>query len=312
MATGRIREPVLAASVAGPGRQRRPGVEQADRDAVAAIAPVDEQAEHLAAPEHAEDRAQVAPRDERERPTPRAARRSSSNSSGNDESSATTLIGKPWLAIAGGDRLVVADVTAAEDEPAARRLAPDPPDSTSLLDRGPRRGGRPRRPAATAGASARRGSGRSRGRRAARAGGPAGRPAAARGRARSLRSTSVASPARRGTRPGPGGRPPTPAGPAGRTPQEPRRRPVGEDADPLDDPRPVAAPRRCGASSRRSRGGHRAAAATLALVPASRLTVFLTGASVPTSVSLSSPRMNASTRLNAMSSWIWIGGLFMK
>ena len=30
------------------------------------------------------------------------------------------------------------------------------------------------------------------------------------------------------------------------------------------------------------------------------------GASVPTSVSLSSPRMNASTRLNAMSSWIWL------
>ena len=35
----------------GTGGQRRPGAEQADRDAVAAVAPVDEQAEHLAAPQ---------------------------------------------------------------------------------------------------------------------------------------------------------------------------------------------------------------------------------------------------------------------
>src|SRR3954467_11753108 len=94
-------------------------------------------------------------------------------------------------------------------------------------------------------------------------------------------------------------------------PEEPRREAVAEDGRPLHDPRT-----RTPAPVRRLETpfavGHRAAVATLALVPARRLTVFLTGASVPTSVWLSSPRMNASTRLNAMSSWIWMGGLFMK
>ena len=52
--------------------------------------------------------------------------------------------------------------------------------------------------------------------------------------------------------------------------------------------------------------------AGLADLPASLRSVRLAGASVPTSVSLSSPLMNASTRLNAMSSWICWGGLFMK
>ena len=51
--TGRMREPVLAASVAGPAGQRGPRAEQADRDAVRAIAPVDEQGEHLAAAQDA-------------------------------------------------------------------------------------------------------------------------------------------------------------------------------------------------------------------------------------------------------------------
>ena len=49
-----------------------------------------------------------------------------------------------------------------------------------------------------------------------------------------------------------------------------------------------------------------------ALLAASLRKVRFAGASVPTSVSLSSPRMKASTRLNAMSSWICCGGLFMK
>ena len=93
--------------------------------------------------------------------------------------------------------------------------------------------------------------------------------------------------------------------------QQPGREAVADDGRPLDDPGTGAsAPvRRLEASFA---VGHLAAVATLAFVPAIRLTVFLTGASVPTSVSLSSPRMNASTRLNAMSSWIWCGGLFMK
>ena len=59
-------------------------------------------------------------------------------------------------------------------------------------------------------------------------------------------------------------------------------------------------------------GGHDAADATLALLPATLRSLRTTGFSVPTSVSVSSPRMNASTRLNAMSSWICCGGLFMK
>ena len=55
----------------GAGGQRGPGVEEVDRDAVGAIAPVDEEGEHLAPAQHAEDLAEVAPRDDR---TPRAAR----------------------------------------------------------------------------------------------------------------------------------------------------------------------------------------------------------------------------------------------
>ena len=102
------------------GRQRRPGVEQAHRDAVAAVAPVDQQAEQLAAAQHAEDRPQVAPRDERRRATARAGGGGSSNSSGNDESSATTLSGRPRWAIAAPIDVVVADVAGGHDDPAAR------------------------------------------------------------------------------------------------------------------------------------------------------------------------------------------------
>ena len=43
-----------------------------------------------------------------------------------------------------------------------------------------------------------------------------------------------------------------------------------------------------------------------------RFVTFAGAGSSPCSVSLSSPRMNASTRSRAMSSWIWMGGLFMK
>ena len=93
--------------------------------------------------------------------------------------------------------------------------------------------------------------------------------------------------------------------------QQPGHEAVAVDGRPLHDPgtRASAPVGRLEASFA---VGHLAAVATLAFVPAIRLTVFLTGSSVPTSVSLSSPRMNASTRLNAMSSWIWCGGLFMK
>ena len=50
------------------GRQRRPGAEQLDRDAVGAVAPVDEQREDLLALEHREQPAQVPPRDDVDAP----------------------------------------------------------------------------------------------------------------------------------------------------------------------------------------------------------------------------------------------------
>ncbi len=65
---GRIRDPVLRGERRGTGRKGRPRPEQAHRDPVRAIAPVHEQAQDLAATQHAEDLAQVAPRDEVEPP----------------------------------------------------------------------------------------------------------------------------------------------------------------------------------------------------------------------------------------------------
>ena len=107
--------------------------------------------------------------------------------------------------------------------------------------------------------------------------------------------------------------------------EDPLRGPIAQDGGFLDDPRCAGRPAvgrlerspraRFDRLARRGSirdGRHRVPAATFALAPASRLSVFLAGASVPTSVSSSSPRMKASTRLNAMSSWIWTGGLFMK
>ena len=98
---------------------------------------------------------------------------------------------------------------------------------------------------------------------------------------------------------------------AGTTDKQPLRAAVRHDRGPLDDP-PLAGR---GAAVRRlepALARRHLPAATLALVPATFFRRRLAGASVPTSVSLSSPRMKASTRLNAMSSWIWTGGLFMK
>ena len=63
MAIGRIVAPVFAARAAGPGGEGGPGPEQADRDAVVAIAPVDEQGQQLVPAEDAVDLAQVAPGD---------------------------------------------------------------------------------------------------------------------------------------------------------------------------------------------------------------------------------------------------------
>ena len=119
----------------------------------------------------------------------------------------------------------------------------------------------------------------------------------------------------------------SPVGPGGQDVAATGWPPVADDGQTLDDAG-AAAPRRCGASRRRSRGGAPRARASCGgrrspavttrrsppwpWSPASLRSLRLTGASVPTSVSLSSPRMNASTRLKAMSSWICWGGLFMK
>ena len=193
---------------------------------------------------------------------------------------------------------------------------------------------------APAGASARRDSGRSRDRPAAPSRGPAGGPAAGRGRARSCGSTSDVSSARRGrTAARPARRPPRPPRPA--TPRGARTTADSRRAPGARGRAGWRRSRRCGASRRRSvaagpwpdavrsddgwpvagsRAGsglvacrHDAAVvATLAGAPASLRSLRFSGFSVPTSVSLSSPRMNASTRLYAMSSWICWGGLFMK
>src|SRR4029077_4864466 len=105
-----------------------------------------------------------------------------------------------------------------------------------------------------------------------------------------------------------------PAGEAlGHVGDEPDGNPVGRDRRLLQDARPRILP----PVGRFERHFAEAAAAFLApgqtgAAEASLRSCFLVRFSVPTSVSLSSPRMNASTRWRAMSSWIWTGGLFMK
>ena len=148
--------------------------------------------------------------------------------------------------------------------------------------------------------------------------------AAARARARSSRSTSAASSATGGSPPGE----PVPItaarrAPAARGRRASRARAPGTPttAARLDDRagRGRPARRRCGASRPLRRWRHRRRRPPPSLVRPSRPApswpacgARFDGFSVPTSVSLSSPRMNASTRSCAMSSWIWSGGLFMK
>ena len=220
------------------------------------------------------------------------------------------------------DRVVAADVADACRSARRGDSARDPRAARRRRVSGDQRGhlvGRPRRQRA----SARRGSARTRGRRAAPAGGRAGRPAAARGRARSCGSTSAAWSARAGTsawasrptiaRPRPGGHDRRATRVAAGSATTARRSTTRGLAAPASMRRLESALAGVAAGRSASAVGHVAAAvATLAFVPASLRSVRLAGVSVPTSVSLSSPRMNASTRLNAMSSWICCGGLFMK
>ena len=239
---GRIARPGLRGQRRRPGRQRRPRAEEADRDPVAAVAPVDEQAEHLAPPQDAEDARRLR-HGMSLTPHARALARSSSNSSGNERVVGDHADRQPAL----GD--------------GARRsasLLPMWPDGRRSARRRARRspgsaGSRPRRssrsPAsvgdlvgrqAAAGASARRGSARTRGRRAGPAGGRAGRRAAARGRARSSRFDQRRLAGQREVRrlgDEPRAPPADGAGRAGR-PEQPGRAPGRPTtADALDDPR---------------------------------------------------------------------------
>ncbi len=89
------------------------------------------------------------------------------------------------------------------------------------------------------------------------------------------------------------------------------RRPIADDRRLLDEAR-----RRCleapvGRLELSLGLGHLVAEAFVLAAVARSLASFL-DTSVPVSVSLSSPRMKASTRSRATSSWSWSGGLFMK
>ena len=97
---GTIRESVLAASVAGPAGSVVHAPNSVTGIPSLAIAPVDEQGQQLAPAQDAEDRPQVAPRDDRRATHCSRCRLSRSNSSGNDESSATAFSGRPRWAMA--------------------------------------------------------------------------------------------------------------------------------------------------------------------------------------------------------------------
>ena len=163
---------------------------------------------------------------------------------------------------------------------------------------------------ATAAASARRRSARTRGTRGARAAARAGGPAAAPARGRSWRWRTAASPARRGSVPWDAVPMTAPDRRGGTMREDGGRGLVADDRRPFDDAGRGGLEAPMG-RLQLSPLAHRVAAAFVFATPASAL-ASLRDTSLPTSVSLSSPRMNASTRWCAMSSWIWSGGLFMK
>ena len=289
-----------------------------DRDAVGAVAPIDEEGQHLAPAQHAEDLPEVAPRDDRDAPRSSRSARRCSKSSGNEESSATTLIGIPWRAIAAMTASLLPTWPTAKISPPRA----DARDAVELVDVDVRdhRGHLVDRP----------------GRQAHQLDevapvlviGAQRQPADARIVGRQPEDVPEVA-----VRPAPLGRPRQVgaldggadhlAGEALRDDVgQPRGRLVGDDGQTLDDAG-AAAPASmrslesalAGDAAGRSAAavGHFAAVvATWAFVPASLRYVRLATFSVPTRVSSSSPRMNASTRLNAMSSWICWGGLFMK
>ena len=256
--------------------------------------------------------------------TPHASRcrRSSSNSSGNDGVVGDDVDRPAVIGDRGGDRLVVADVADGEDQPARRRL-PDSVDvgrASDCVDAAT--------PAVSAGCDGRR---ISLDQVAART---RGRPDSARRRTRGSSGGSPRTCPKFCVRPAPLGRPergttacePAPDDPAGRgarrqdaaASSQARAAVAARTAEPLER-RADPARARAGAAPR-ARCARRVTALAAAFarpwsaraMDASFRSWALVRFSVPTSVSLSSPRMNASTRLKAMSSWIWIGGLFMK
>ena len=226
--------------------------------------------------------------------------------SGKEESSATTLAGRPRLAMAAATAslLPTCPATTIIGRPERLPVADDPVDAVALdavgqLLQGPDWGA----------ASAPPCSGRTRGRRAA----PSARRAGGWRQAQHVPEVDVGGPAL--GRPGEVAswmRPPiTAARDRGRHVREDGgRRPVADDRRLLDDARGVT--RGAGGAPRAAlRVGHLVAVAFVLAAVASALASFL-DSSLPVSVSLSSPRMNASTRSRATSSWSWSGGLFMK
>ena len=264
----------------GTGRQGRPGVEQPHRDAVAAVAPVDQQGQHLAAPQDPVDRPQVAPRDDLDAPALALAAQEL------EQLGERGVVGDhaDREARAGDGRrdgLVVADVPDREDDAPPRGRRPPVADDLARR-RGPAPGrptslGRPRRQAHQLDEVAPV----LRGTRAAPAGGPAGRTGGrprtwpkfrfdqrrfvGHSEVRGLEQAADDRSRQAGRHAGTG------ATRSSDSPPSTRR----------STTRGLAPPRRCGASSRcrRARGGrsawavgHLAAAvATLALVPASAL-----------------------------------------
>ena len=290
----------------GPRRERRPVVEQAHRDAVRPVPPVDQQREDLLPPQHGEQLAQVAPRDDVHAP------RLALPAEQLEQLGERRVIGHHVGGIAamgdrGGDRLVVAHVPGDHDH------------RTPGL--GPRRGEAVDAVALDAvGELLRR---------------PRGQPheldhvgrvlaVGAEGEAPDVRvvgrqpehaaevDVGVATLRRPGEVAALGGRADHGPGQARRdVRQHGGGTTVAEDRRALDDARRGRIEAPVGRLEPAVAPGHFAAAAFAFAWPASAFESFF-DSSVPTSVSLSSPRMNASTRLNAMSSWIWMGGDFMK
>ncbi len=290
-----------------PGRQGRPAPEEPDGDPVGSIAPVDEEHEQLAPPEDPEDLADVPPVD---RPDPPPGPLLGQVLEQLGQGRVVGEAGDREAAVGQGGRrsLVVADVGDGDDQAPARR----PPERLELVepivleqldDLVERARGQPHqlddvRPVGPVGVEGQAPDGRV-------AGFAPEDPSVVEvdeatlrrpGQVRGLEDPADDGPGRPLRHPAEDG-----GGPA-----------VGGDRRALGEPREALRAASVRRLERRPVARHLAAAAAFTFGAATFLSLRSAGASVPTSVSSSSPRMNASTRAWAMSSWICSGGLFMK